>query len=131
MTNTTGTKGTKTSVDAVVEEAAKEKLVSEVPAQGGKDEKTAKTEEPTTGEKDADAPEVEEKTKKSVKDRLKALGQKAKDNRSFFMGVVTGAAGTALVMALAAKEKVEEVVELAIADEPEPEVEGDTDDTTV
>jgi len=129
MSNTT--KATKTAVDTVVEEAAEKKLVTEVPAQGSGDEKAAKVEETDVEVKDA--PETEETSKKTAKDRLKSLAAKAKDNRAFFMGVITGAASTALVMALAAKEKVEEVVELTIADEPEPEVEDEngTDENAV
>lgn len=131
MTNTT--KAAKSPVDAVVEEAKEEKLVTEVPAQGGKNEKKAETK---TEQVDADntdgTPETADKVKKTVKNRLTSLVEKAKDNKKFFYGVVTGAISTAVVMAITAAEKVEEVVELTIADEPDPEVEGDdvTDEPT-
>ena len=121
MSNTAKTTAA-TPVDAVVAEAKKEKLVTEVPAQGSNEDKTTKEKAAEVVEETAEA------AKKTVKDRLKTLVGKAKDNRQFFLGVVTGAVGTAGVMLLAAKEKVEEIVELTVVEE-EPVTEDGTDES--
>jgi len=107
----------------VVAEAKKEKLVTDVPAQGtNNDDKTTKEKAAEVVEETAEA------AKKTAKDRLKTLVGKAKDNRQFFLGVVTGAVGTAAVMLMAAKEKVEEIVELTVVEE-DPATEDGTDES--
>jgi len=117
----------------VAAKAEEEKLTTEVPSQKtAKDHPQGDSSEKTTGEK---AKEVVEETaeaaKKTVKDRVTGLLAAAKDNKKFFYGVVTGALSTAVVLAIAAKDKVEEVVaELEIADESDGEVEDDTTDET-
>lgn len=115
----------------VAKQAEDEKFTTEVPAQKtGKDHPKSDSTDKTTGEK---AKEVVEETaeaaKKTVKDRVTGLIEAAKNNKKFFYGVVTGALSTAVVLAIAAKDKVEEVVaELEIADDADPENEGDVTD---
>jgi hypothetical protein len=111
----------------VAEQAKEEKLVTSstygtVPEQtdGGKDEKATKEKAQEVVEETAEA------AKKTIKDRVAVLVQKAKDNKKFFLGVVTGSVSTAVAIAVLAKDKVEEVAELVIADEPDVE---DTEDT--
>lgn len=100
--------------------AAVDKLIAEsgllrgadkktVPAQG---EKTETTEEQSTeNQNDADqSDETAENEKKSAKDRVTALVQKAKNNKQFFTGVVVGALVGSVTVAKLIKEKVEEVV---------------------
>lgn len=112
MSNSSKNAATATPAD-VVAEAKKEKLVTEVPAQGN-------TEDKTTKEKAAEVvEETAEAAKKTLKDRVSALASKTKKNRQFFFGLVTGVVGTSVMaMAMAAKEKVEEVVELTVVEEP-------------
>lgn len=104
----------------VAEKAKEENLLADVPAQNDGEKAGHSTKEK--------AKEVIEETaeaaKKTTKDRLSSLVEKAKGNKKFFLGVVTGALSTAVVMTMAAKEKIEDVVELTIADE----VDGDSDD---
>ncbi|QEQ93911.1 hypothetical protein SEA_KARDASHIAN_46 [Streptomyces phage Kardashian] len=115
-------KTTTATVADVVDEAKKEKLVTEVPAQGNSDEKA-------TGEKAKEVvEETAESAKKTVKDRMSALVAAAKKNRQFFLGVVTGAVSTAVVMVVAAKEKVEEIVEVTVVEEPATDESEDTSD---
>jgi hypothetical protein len=105
-------KNTTAAVADVVDQAKKEKLVTEVPAQGSNEDKTTKEKAAEVVEETAEA------AKKTVKDRLSALASKAKKNKQFFYGVVTGAIGTAAVMLATAKDKVEEIVELTVVEEP-------------
>lgn len=114
----------------VAKKAEEENLTTEVPSQKTvNDHPQGDSSEKTTGEK---AKEVVEETaeaaKKTVKSRVTGLIEKAKKNRQFFYGVVSGAVGTAVILAVTAKEKVEEIVELTIADEPEVESDSDTND---
>jgi preprotein translocase subunit SecF len=117
MSNTA--KNTTVTPADLVEKAKEEKLVTDVPAQakGEKDTTPVKDETPETVD------EVEEKAKKSAKDRLKNLAEKAKNNKKFFVGValVTAAAGVTLAKVL--KEKVDEAIE---ADVDETSGEDDT-----
>jgi hypothetical protein len=112
------------NVDKLISEAnLVDNAKKTVPAQGESTDSITEDTTATDGEVD--------NSKKSAKDRLKALVQKAKNNRQFFLGVATGVVGTSIMaMVMAAKEKVEDVVELTIADEPEPEIEGGSDDET-
>jgi hypothetical protein len=107
------TKGAANSADkkSPVEEVVDQANLKAVPAQGEpKTDQSEQAETVTTDESGA---------KESVKSRLAALVEKAKQNRQFFYGVAVGVAATAATMARLAKEKVEEVVELTVTEEPE------------
>jgi len=110
MSSTAKNTAAKTSaVDAVVEEAAEKKLVTEVPAQATSTDEQNKTEEQDSGV-------TEEVSKKSAKERVAALVQKAKDNKQFFVGFAAGVVVTTVTLVRLVKEKVEET-ELTIAEE--------------
>jgi hypothetical protein len=117
----------------VAEKAKEDKLVTEVPAQTTKSPKESKTGDKELQDVEATDNDVEDTTypKPTVKDRLSTLVQKAKDNRQFFVGVVSGVIGTFAVATLMSKDEKTEVVELVIADEPEVEVVDSTDESAV
>lgn len=106
MSNTKGAANSadkKTPVEEVVDQAN----LKAVPAQG----------EPKTDQSEQTETVITDES--GVKSRLAALVEKAKQNRQFFYGVAVGVAATAATMARLAKEKVEEVVELTVTEEPE------------
>ena len=112
MSNTaksTAAAAAKSPVDEVVEQAGlpKQEKVA-VPQQAEAADSGDQSDTVTTDE-----------SKKTVKDRLAALTEKAKNHREFFYGVALGAVAAGVTVARLTREKVEEVLELTVETESE------------
>lgn len=117
MTNTAKTSATPADV-----KDAKEKTGTVPPQAEATEEKTG-TQKPDLT--------VVEGGKRSAKDRLKDLAEKAKKHKNFFLGVAVGAASASAAFLAFAKDKVEEVVELTVTTESAADEDDSTTDEPV
>ncbi|AWN06145.1 hypothetical protein SEA_SENDITCS_42 [Streptomyces phage SendItCS] len=102
--------------------AEKKSPLEEVVEQAGLTDKPTvpqQAEAADSGTETTDGADQADTTKKTVKDRLAALTEKAKGHREFFYGVAVGAVAAGVTVARLTREKVEEVMELTVEMEPE------------